>query len=94
MRLRSLPDTPVRSGYAAIAPPELRQRFLAAAKETAGEQQQVTVLFVDLVESTEIIGALDGFIRFAVEWLIYFVSLDWAVACSCSSRRALQRHRP
>jgi hypothetical protein len=53
----------------------------------AGEQQQVTVLFVDLVEFTEIIGALDGFSRFAVEWLIYFVSLDWAAACSCSSRR-------
>jgi class 3 adenylate cyclase len=39
-------------------PRELRERFLAAGTETAGEQRQVTVLFVDLVQSTEIIGAL------------------------------------
>jgi class 3 adenylate cyclase len=39
-------------------PRELRQRFVAAGTETAGEQRQVTVLFVDLVQSTEIIGAL------------------------------------
>ena len=39
-------------------PGELRQRFLAAGTEAAGEQRQVTVLFVDLVESTEIIGGL------------------------------------
>jgi class 3 adenylate cyclase/tetratricopeptide (TPR) repeat protein len=39
-------------------PRELRERFLAAGRETGGEQRQVTVLFVDLVQSTEIIGAL------------------------------------
>jgi class 3 adenylate cyclase/tetratricopeptide (TPR) repeat protein len=39
-------------------PRELPERFLAAGKEAAGEQRQVTVLFVDLVQSTEIIGAL------------------------------------
>jgi class 3 adenylate cyclase/tetratricopeptide (TPR) repeat protein len=39
-------------------PRDLRERFLAAGRETAGEQRQVTVLFVDLVQSTELIGAL------------------------------------
>jgi class 3 adenylate cyclase/tetratricopeptide (TPR) repeat protein len=39
-------------------PRDLRERFLAAGTEGAGEQRQVTVLFVDLVQSTEIIGAL------------------------------------
>jgi class 3 adenylate cyclase/tetratricopeptide (TPR) repeat protein len=39
-------------------PQELRERFLAAGKETVGEQRQVTMLFVDLVQSTELIGAL------------------------------------
>jgi class 3 adenylate cyclase len=39
-------------------PRDLRERFLAAGTETAGEQRQVTVLFVDLVQSTEIIGVL------------------------------------
>jgi class 3 adenylate cyclase len=39
-------------------PQELRERFLAAGRETVGEQRQVTVLFVDLVQSTELIGAL------------------------------------
>ena len=39
-------------------PREPRERFLAAGRETGGEQRQVTVLFVDLVQSTEIIGAL------------------------------------
>src|SRR4051812_30502537 len=37
---------------------KLRQRFLGAGTEMAGEQRQVTVLFIDLVQSTEIIGAL------------------------------------
>lgn len=37
---------------------KLRQRFLRAGTETAGERRQVTVLFVDLVQSTEIISAL------------------------------------
>jgi class 3 adenylate cyclase/tetratricopeptide (TPR) repeat protein len=39
-------------------PRDLRERFLAAGRETAGEQRQVTVLFVDLVQSTELIGVL------------------------------------
>jgi class 3 adenylate cyclase/tetratricopeptide (TPR) repeat protein len=39
-------------------PRDLRERFLAAGRETTGEQRQVTVLFVDLVQSTELIGAL------------------------------------
>ena len=39
-------------------PRDLRERFLAAGSEGAGEQRQVTVLFVDLVQSTEIIRAL------------------------------------
>jgi class 3 adenylate cyclase/tetratricopeptide (TPR) repeat protein len=39
-------------------PTELRDRFLAAGREATGEQRQVTVLFVDLVQSTEIIRAL------------------------------------
>jgi class 3 adenylate cyclase/tetratricopeptide (TPR) repeat protein len=37
---------------------KLRQRFLGAGAEVAAEQRQVTVLFVDLVQSTEIISAL------------------------------------
>ncbi len=39
-------------------PSDLRERFLAAGREATGEQRQVTVLFVDLVQSTEIIRAL------------------------------------
>jgi class 3 adenylate cyclase/tetratricopeptide (TPR) repeat protein len=39
-------------------PSDLRERFLAAGREAAGEQRQVTVLFVDLVQSTEIIRAV------------------------------------
>jgi class 3 adenylate cyclase/tetratricopeptide (TPR) repeat protein len=39
-------------------PGDLRERFLAAGRETGGEQRQVTALFVDLVQSTEIISAL------------------------------------
>ena len=39
-------------------PRDLRERFLAAGKEAVGEQRQATILFVDLVQSTELLGAL------------------------------------
>lgn len=43
---------------AGYLPKDLMDRFLAAGVESIGEQRQVTILFVDLVQSTEIIRAL------------------------------------
>jgi class 3 adenylate cyclase len=45
-------------GVRGYLPRDLRERFVAAGKDAVGEQRQVTMLFVDLVQSTELIGAL------------------------------------
>src|SRR4051794_36554081 len=45
---------------AGYLPKDLVDRFLAPGTEQAGDQRQVTILFVDLVRSTEIVQALGG----------------------------------
>jgi hypothetical protein len=39
-------------------PRDLSDHFLAAGTDSVGEQRQVTVVFIDLVQSTELIRAL------------------------------------